>query len=267
MRHAACVGTLPPRIRWAARCCVQTMAVSYIHKHRVLHRDLKSQNVFLTSMNMVRLGDFGIARVLEHTMDQAKTVVGTPYYMAPEICQGKSYNEASDMWALGCVLYEMLTLNHAFQSSNLLGLVYKIVEEKQPPIPAHYSEFLSHLVDVMLSKNPAARMDADHILQLPIIAERIRRLASMEGTTAGLMTPMLRPMPAPAVEGSADLPSATSSASPSPTTQSVSIVSARSTPTAEPLGSANAAGGAAASHMPPRHAAGRRESGFRPPSG
>lgn len=61
------------------------LAIAYIHKRRVLHRDLKSQNVFLTSNNLVRLGDFGIARVLEHTFECAKTVVGTPYYMSPEV--------------------------------------------------------------------------------------------------------------------------------------------------------------------------------------
>jgi len=103
-------------------------AVKHIHDNHVLHRDLKSQNVFLTENNMVRLGDFGIARVLDHTFEQAKTVVGTPYYMSPEVCQNKPYDTNSDVWALGCVLYELCTLSHAFESSNLLGLVFKIVQ-------------------------------------------------------------------------------------------------------------------------------------------
>ena len=88
---------------------------------------LPASNVFLARDNMVRLGDFGIARVLAHTLDQAKTVVGTPYYMSPEVCADKHYGERSDVWALGCVLYEMATLQHPFQSNNLLGLVHKIV--------------------------------------------------------------------------------------------------------------------------------------------
>ena len=110
---------------WFVELC---LAVGYTHSRLVLHRDLKSQNVFLTKDNTVRLGDFGISRVLEHTFECAKTVVGTPYYMSPEVCENKAYDMKSDLWALGCVLYEMCTLNHAFQSANLLGLVYKIVQ-------------------------------------------------------------------------------------------------------------------------------------------
>ena len=105
------------------------MAVQYIHGKRILHRDLKTSNVFLTKNNVVKLGDFGIARVLDSTLAQAKTVVGTPYYMSPEVCENKNYNYKSDLWALGCILYELCTLKHAFDATNLLGLVFKIVSE------------------------------------------------------------------------------------------------------------------------------------------
>jgi serine/threonine protein kinase len=149
-------------------------------------------NVFLAKNNLVRLGDFGIARVLEHTFDQAKTVVGTPYYMSPEVCENKGYDERSDIWALGCVLYEMCTLVHAFQSDNLLGLVYKIVQERQPPLPEHYSVELRALVDRLLSKDPNARPDAVEILAMPFIAERLERLALQEGSTAGRSKPLMR---------------------------------------------------------------------------
>lgn len=171
-----------------------TFAVAHIHSHRVLHRDLKSQNVFLTKTNMVRLGDFGIARVLEHTMDQAKTVVGTPYFMAPEVCEGKQYSQRADIWALGCVLYELCTLQHAFQSNNLLGLVYKIVQEKQPSLPPHYSADTTRLVDTLLSKDPASRLSAEGILALPFIRDRVRKFARLDdGTTAGLTSPIMAP--------------------------------------------------------------------------
>eukprot|EP00116_Pleurobrachia_bachei_P010055 sb/3470317/ len=75
-----------------------TMALRYIHNKRVLHRDLKTQNVFLTRSNIIKIGDFGIARVLEHTVDMASTCVGTPCYLSPEICQDKPYNSKSDIW-------------------------------------------------------------------------------------------------------------------------------------------------------------------------
>ena len=119
---------------WFAQLC---FAVCYIHDRHVLHRDLKSQNVFLAGGNMVRLGDFGISRVLDYTFATAKTVVGTPYYMSPEVCQNKPYDRSSDVWALGCVLYEMCTLTHAFESSNLLGLVSKIVQVRARCLPLH----------------------------------------------------------------------------------------------------------------------------------
>lgn len=113
------------------------MALNYIHENRILHRDIKSSNIFVTSNGYVKIGDFGISRVLEHTYDSANTVVGTPYYMryqnlymvSPEVCENKPYTFKSDVWALGCVLYELCTLKHAFDANNLLGLVYKIVKD------------------------------------------------------------------------------------------------------------------------------------------
>lgn len=96
----------------------------------------------MTGNNTVKLGDFGISKVLENTGNVAMTVVGTPYYMSPEVCQNQPYTFKSDVWALGCVLYELCTLKHAFSADNLLGLVYKIVQDKYEPIPTCYSKEL-----------------------------------------------------------------------------------------------------------------------------
>jgi len=123
-------------LNWFVQLC---LSLEYIHGRRMLHRDLKSQNVFLTANNTVKLGDFGISKVLESTNDVAMTVQGTPYYMSPEVCQSKPYDYKSDVWALGCILYELATLKHAFTAENLLGLVFKIVQDKQDPIPDIYS--------------------------------------------------------------------------------------------------------------------------------
>ena len=116
-------------------------ALHYVHGKRILHRDLKTQNIFI-SKNLVKLGDFGIAKVMEGSMTAASTVIGTPYYMSPEVCQGQHYDYKSDVWALGCILYEICALQQAWSGSNLLGLVYKIVQEKQPRLPDNYSEEL-----------------------------------------------------------------------------------------------------------------------------
>ena len=86
------------------------MALAYVHGRKVIHRDIKTQNVFLTSSNTVKVGDFGISKVLESTTQKAMTVVGTPYYMAPEACLSEPYTSKSDVWALGCIVYELCTL-------------------------------------------------------------------------------------------------------------------------------------------------------------
>ena len=81
-----------------------------MHSRKVIHRDIKTQNVFLTSSNTIKVGDFGISKVLESSTQVAMTVVGTPYYMAPEACQSMPYTSKSDIWALGIVIYELCTL-------------------------------------------------------------------------------------------------------------------------------------------------------------
>ncbi len=160
-----------------------TTAIAYCHSKRVLHRDLKPGNVFLTATNQVKLGDFGIARVLENTMDKAQTVAGTPYFMSPEVCENKPYGSESDIWALGCILYEMCTLRHPFEATNLLGLVFKIVTEEPKPIPSAYSPSLWELVQRMLCKVPGERPSAQQVLEHPLCKQAAERLATSGGTT------------------------------------------------------------------------------------
>lgn len=133
-------------------------ALQYIHGERILHRDLKTSNLFLMkSKSIVKLGDFGISRVLEGSTLAAITVVGTPYYMSPEVCENKPYTFKSDVWSLGCVQYELCMLKHAFSADNLLGLVYKIVSDKYEAIPKMYSQALNTLIQRMLEKKAELR--------------------------------------------------------------------------------------------------------------
>ncbi|KAF4321589.1 hypothetical protein JM18_003683 [Phytophthora kernoviae] len=152
------------------------MAIKYLHAQRVLHRDLKTSNVFLTTENVVKLGDFGIAKTLDSTLDQAKTVVGTPYYMSPEVCESKPYSYASDMWSLGCVLYEMLALRHAFDAPNILTLILKIVQQDFAAVPLHYDKEVSDLLRKLLDKNPERRPSMEDIFAIPYIRRHMQGL-------------------------------------------------------------------------------------------
>ncbi|XP_012627012.2 serine/threonine-protein kinase Nek4 isoform X1 [Microcebus murinus] len=149
------------------------MALQYLHEKHILHRDLKTQNVFLTRTNIIKVGDLGIARVLENHCDMASTLIGTPYYMSPELFSNKPYNYKSDVWALGCCVYEMATLKHAFNAKDMNSLVYRIIEGKLPPMPRDYSPELAELIRTMLSKRPEERPSVRSILRQPYIKNQI----------------------------------------------------------------------------------------------
>ncbi|XP_075431111.1 serine/threonine-protein kinase Nek4 isoform X2 [Ascaphus truei] len=149
------------------------MALQYLHDEHIMHRDLKTQNIFLTRSNIIKVGDLGIARILESQYDMASTLIGTPYYMSPELFSNKPYNYKSDVWALGCCVYEMATLKHAFNAKDMNSLVYRIIEGKLPPIPKDYSPELGELIQTMLSKQPEKRPNVRQILRKPFIKHHI----------------------------------------------------------------------------------------------
>ncbi|KAL4442315.1 hypothetical protein ABPG74_005656 [Tetrahymena malaccensis] len=148
-------------LEWFVQIC---SALSFIHSKKVIHRDIKSSNIFLTKSNCVKIGDFGISKQLENSMDKANTLVGTPYYLSPEVCQNKPYTYKSDMWSLGCVIYELCSLKHPFQSNSLMSLVMKIATEKTPKIPQNYSLMTNGFIRSLLQKIPEKRPSAQDIL-------------------------------------------------------------------------------------------------------
>uniref|UniRef100_A0A0N4ZSG5 non-specific serine/threonine protein kinase n=1 Tax=Parastrongyloides trichosuri TaxID=131310 RepID=A0A0N4ZSG5_PARTI len=142
--------------------------VCYLHQNNILHRDLKTANIFLTKNNDVKIGDFGISKIMgtNTKMDGAKTVIGTPYYISPEMCEGKSYNESTDIWSLGCVLYEMACLQKTFEATNLPALVNHIMKGDYKPVRGQYSSFLKLLIRDMLKVDASARPSANDIMNL-----------------------------------------------------------------------------------------------------
>lgn len=143
-----------------------SLAIKHCHDRKILHRDLKSQNVFLTSKNTAKLGDFGIAKVLSHTLDKAKTVVGTPYYISPEIIQNKPYSFASDVWSLGVILYELCALKPPFDAPSISALGMKIIKGMYSPIPAQFSNELKSFVTQLLCTEASRRPTINMILSI-----------------------------------------------------------------------------------------------------
>jgi hypothetical protein len=121
------------------------------------------------------LGDFGIAKILKNTVDLAKTCIGTPYYLSPEICENKPYNNKSDVWALGCILYEMAALKHAFVAGNMKNLIVKIIRGSYPQLPPRYSNDLRSLVQQLFKQNPQERPSINTILKKTFISKRIAK--------------------------------------------------------------------------------------------
>nr|XP_030701092.1 serine/threonine-protein kinase Nek1 isoform X5 [Globicephala melas] len=160
---------------WFVQIC---LALKHVHDRKILHRDIKSQNIFLTKDGTIQLGDFGIARVLNSTVELVRTCIGTPYYLSPEICENKPYNNKSDIWALGCVLYEMCTLKHAFEAGNMKNLVLKIISGSFPPVSLHYSYDLRSLLSQLFKRNPRDRPSVNSILEKGFIAKRIEKFLS-----------------------------------------------------------------------------------------
>mmetsp|Transcript_132070 Transcript_132070/g.228937 ORF Transcript_132070/g.228937 Transcript_132070/m.228937 type:complete len:449 (-) Transcript_132070:1234-2580(-) len=160
---------------WFVQIC---LAVQYCHKKRVFHRDIKTQNIFLSADGVIKLGDFGISRVLQNTGDCAHTFIGTPYYLSPELIQERPYNTASDIWALGVVLYELMALRMPFNANDMKGLMYKIMRVIYDPPPLSFSSDLRGLVPRMLVKDPKSRLTAKDLLAQPVVAQTMKRMMS-----------------------------------------------------------------------------------------
>ncbi|KAL5484888.1 hypothetical protein ACEPAI_7530 [Sanghuangporus weigelae] len=132
---------------------------------QILHRDLKPENVFISKGNAIKLGDFGLSKALIQT-SLTSTRVGTPYYVSPEIIQGRPYGTKSDIWSLGCVIYELCALSSPFAEVQTdAELLYLILNSLIPPLSERYSDFLCNLIILMLNRNPILRPSVEQLLQ------------------------------------------------------------------------------------------------------
>jgi NIMA (never in mitosis gene a)-related kinase len=155
------------------------LAIKHVHDRKIIHRDLKAENIFLTKNRIVKLGDLGVSRVMNSTVSKAQTVVGTPYYMSPECIQGQPYDRKSDIWSLGILLYQLCSLKIPFPGNSLVAITQRIMRLNYEPIDTEvYSKNVVNLIESMIQKDPEQRPSINSLLKYPLIWEKVGGLLS-----------------------------------------------------------------------------------------
>ena len=148
-----------------------TQGLKVLHELKILHRDMKSANVFINNDGSVKLGDMNVSKVSKDGLLYTQT--GTPYYASPEVWQDKPYNSKSDIWSLGCVLYEAATLRPPFRADDMQGLFEKVVKGEYSPISSFYSKDLNFMIRKLLQIDPGKRPNCEQIMNFPCMQKHL----------------------------------------------------------------------------------------------
>ena len=154
-----------------------SQALAALHALSILHRDIKSANVFLCSDGKVKLGDMNVSKVAKAGL--LRTQTGTPYYASPEVWKDQAYDHKSDVWSLGCVLYEAASLKPPFRADDMQGLYKKIVKGDFQRLPRCFSGDLQALMETLLQVDPIKRPTCEEILRLPQVERRIGKFEQL----------------------------------------------------------------------------------------
>ncbi len=151
-----------------------TRALRLLHERKIFHRDLKSANVFLNRDGSAKLGDLNVSKVAKKGLLYTQT--GTPYYASPEVWKDQPYDSKSDIWSLGCVIYEMTTLKPPFRAQDMNGLYKRVLKGSYQEIPKKFTKDLADVIMRMLSVEPKLRPSCSQLLELPQVRKRIAKL-------------------------------------------------------------------------------------------
>jgi len=147
--------------------------IQYLHQNGILHRDIKAANIFIDAEGCLKIGDFGISKVLRPGAMQAYAQIGSPYYVSPEIWKKKGYDTKSDMWAIGCFLYELIALRPPFQAKDMDGLSAKIMTGRYDPLPASTNPELLAMVRALLVLEPRGRPSIDQLFEMKSVQDHM----------------------------------------------------------------------------------------------
>jgi eukaryotic-like serine/threonine-protein kinase len=178
-------------------------ALEFAHARGVVHRDIKPSNLIVTGQGVLKVADFGIARVDRTDLTMAGMLIGTPLYMSPEQCRGLEIDSRSDLFSVGVVLYELLTGEKPFRG-NMEQITYKIChEEPEPPSRLSKLRFpaaVDELIATALAKDPAARFQDAHAFRdsLRDVAQLSVEIEDGSGTTMMAIGTLRLHKPAPA---------------------------------------------------------------------
>lgn len=146
-------------------------ALKYLHEKGICHRDIKTANTFIAEDGSIKVGDMNVSKTLNK--GNLKTQIGTPYYMSPEIWQNRPYDSSSDMWSLGCLIYELCALQPPFTGDSFPALKRAVINGRYSSLPSKYSSAMSRAIANMLRLTPQSRLSAEDMLRSPEVAPKL----------------------------------------------------------------------------------------------